>query len=115
MAKFPRIMISRTWKWPKALIGLMIFELVGTVAALAMFGIAQPDLYRTKLWKVGADHGFNSSPTQILYAYANHRTPPKTPFVWSKTYVISLPVLGACGRRGDVCSEERGVDFSFLV
>jgi len=96
MAKFPRILISRQWKWPKVLIALMIFELAGTVAALAMFGIAQPDLYRTKLWQVGADHGFNSSPNQILYAFANHRTPPKTPFVWSKTitdYNVAISVL----------------------
>jgi len=61
----------------------MIFELAGTVAVLALFGIASPDLYRTTLWQVGSDNGFNSSPLQILYAYANYRPIPKTPFVWS--------------------------------
>jgi hypothetical protein len=66
---------------------LMVLELGGTVAALALFGIAEPNLFRTKLWQIGYDHGFNSSPKQILYAYANYRPIPKTPFVWSGTYV----------------------------
>jgi len=76
---------SRTWKWPKVLIALMVIELGGTVAALALFGIASPDLFRTQLWQVGSDYGFNSSPSQILYAYANYQPIPKTPFVWSGT------------------------------
>lgn len=77
--------LSRTWKWPKVLYTLFVIELGGTVAALALFGIADPDLYRTKLWQIGYDNGFNSSPKQILYAYANHQPIPKTPFVWSQT------------------------------
>jgi hypothetical protein len=83
---------QRKWKWPKVLIALMVIELGGTVAALALFGIASPNLYRTTLWRIGSDNGFNSSPLQILYAYANYRPLPKTPFVWSQTYV-SLPPL----------------------
>ncbi len=39
---------------------------------LVLFGISQPDLYRTKMWQVGFDNGFNSNPNMILYAYANH-------------------------------------------
>lgn len=85
--------MSRKWKWPKVLIALMVFELAGTVAALAMFGIADPDLYRTRLWQVGSDNGFNSSPLQILYAYANYRPIPKIPFVWSQTYVSCPSVV----------------------
>jgi len=88
--------MSRKWKWPKVLIALMVFELAGTVAALAMFGIADPDLYRTRLWQVGSDHGFNSSPLQVLYAYANYRPPPKIPFVWSQTltsFNVAISVL----------------------
>ena len=77
--------LSRRWKWPKVLIALMVIELGGTVAALALFGIADPDLFRTQLWQVGGDHNFNSSPSEILYAYANHRPIPKIPFVWSQT------------------------------
>jgi len=83
--------LSRRWKWPKVLIALFVFELAGTVAALALFGIADPDLYRTKMWQIGSDNGFNSSPAEILYAYANHVALPKTPFVWSQTYA-ALPL-----------------------
>ncbi len=85
MFKLPHF--SRKWKWPKVLIALMVIEFAGTIAALAMFGIADPDLYRTKLWQVGFDHGFNSSPKQVLYAHANYRPIPKIPFIWSSTYV----------------------------
>lgn len=78
-----RLYVSREWKWPKVLVALMVVEFLATVAALAFFGIATPDLYRTKLWQVGFDHGFCSSPDQVLYAYANYRPLPKIPIVWS--------------------------------
>ncbi len=81
----PRFLFTRQWRWPRFLILLMVLELGGTVAALVMFGIADPDLYRTKMWQVGYDNGFNSSPSAVLYAYANHRPIPKIPFVWSHT------------------------------
>ncbi|KAI6249795.1 hypothetical protein HI914_01279 [Erysiphe necator] len=74
-----------TWKWPRMFISLMLLELGGTIIALALFSIAQPNLFRTKLWQLGYDHGFNSSPAQILYAYANHRPLPRIPFVWNET------------------------------
>jgi len=76
--------ISRKWRYFWVMIGLMVAELGGTVATLALFGIASPDAYRTQLWKVGGENGFNSSPDQILYAYANYRPIPKTPLVWSE-------------------------------
>jgi hypothetical protein len=79
--------LSRRWKWPKVLIALFVVELLGTVAVLALFGIADPNLYRTKLWQIGFDNGFNSNPKMVLYAYANHRPIPKIPFVWSQTCV----------------------------
>jgi hypothetical protein len=63
--------------------GLMAFEFLGTVATLVLFGIASPDQYRTALWQIGADNGFNSSPQTILYAYANYRPIPTTPMVWT--------------------------------
>ncbi|KAI9792140.1 MAG: hypothetical protein M1833_001254 [Piccolia ochrophora] len=75
--------LSKTWKTPRVVLGLFIAEFAGTVAALALFGIAAPDMYRTALWKDGARNGFNSDPAQILYAYANYRPIPKTPLVWS--------------------------------
>lgn len=64
---------------------VMIFELLAVVAVLVFFGIAQPDLYRSQLWQAGDDLGFNSSPSIILYAYANYQPLPTIPFVWSQT------------------------------
>jgi len=74
----------------------MIIELASSVAALTLVGIASPDLYRTKMWQVGFDNGFNSNPDQILYAYANYRPIPKTPFVWSQAltnYNVGIAVF----------------------
>jgi len=84
------------WKWPKVLYALFIIELAGSVAALALFGIASPDLYRTILWRIGYNEMFNSDPNQILYAYANYRPIPTTPFVWSQTltdFNVAVSVL----------------------
>lgn len=68
-----------------ALFGL---EFLLTVGALTLFGIADPNTYRTKLWQNGADQGFNSDPSIVLYSYANYR-PIDTPIVWSQLYVSS--------------------------
>jgi hypothetical protein len=82
--------ISRKWKMPKVLYVLFVIELCGTVGVLVLFGIADPNLYRTALWQIGSDYGFNSSPSEILYAYANYRPIPKIPFVWSQSCVSRL-------------------------
>jgi membrane protein implicated in regulation of membrane protease activity len=74
--------ISRSWRLPKIIYFLMVFELPFTVANLALFGIASPNLYRTILWRVGGELGFNSKPSTVLYAAANYR-PVDTPLVWS--------------------------------
>jgi hypothetical protein len=79
MGKF---FIPRHWRLPKLIWALLILEFPFTVATLALTGIASPNLYRTKLWKEGGDHGFNSDPSTILYAYANYR-PVNIPLVWS--------------------------------
>ncbi|KKZ63442.1 hypothetical protein EMCG_02253 [[Emmonsia] crescens] len=64
----------------KILLGI---ELPVTIAILALFGIAAPDLYRTKLWQDGARNGFNSGPEDKVYAFANYR-PYTTPKPWSQ-------------------------------
>ncbi|RAR05526.1 ketohexokinase [Stemphylium lycopersici] len=74
--------VSRSWRLPSIVWFLIIFELPFTVANLALFGIASPNLYRTILWRVGGEMGFNSDPSTIVYAYANYR-PVDTPLVWS--------------------------------
>lgn len=63
----------------------MPLELMGLVPVLVIFGIAQPDLYRTDMWQIGWEHRLNSNPAMILYAYANHRPLPDIPFVWTRT------------------------------
>ncbi|PQE15981.1 hypothetical protein CJF31_00008610 [Rutstroemia sp. NJR-2017a BVV2] len=77
--------LQRKWKYPKWIIALNVLELAGTVAALTLFGIADPDLFRTRLWQIGYDNGFNSDPNEVIYAYANYRKIPKIAFVWSQT------------------------------
>lgn len=76
-------------KWPKAprkgTAWLMLAELAGLIPILVIYGISQPNLYRTDLWKIGFEHELNSNPNMILYAYANHRPLPDVPLVWSKT------------------------------
>ena len=62
---------------------LLAIEFPLTVALLALFGIAAPDLYRKKLWQDGADNGFNSDPNTAIYAAANYR-PYKTPMPWTQ-------------------------------
>lgn len=77
-----RFFIPRHWRLVKVVYFLIILELPFTVANLALFGIASPNLYRTILWAEGGRMGFNSDPKTVLYAAANYR-PVKTPVVWS--------------------------------
>lgn len=77
--------IPRQWRTPKVLLALFVVELPLTIAVLALFGIAQPDLYRTRFWQEGANHGWNSNPNQLIYAIANYR-PVKTPLPWSQLF-----------------------------
>ncbi|OQU94032.1 hypothetical protein CLAIMM_00453 [Cladophialophora immunda] len=91
-----KFFLSRRWKpnkWP--FYGLVALEIPLTIALLALFGIASPDTYRTRLWQDGADNGFNSSPLTGLYAAANYR-PYTTPKVWSQfitDYNVAITVL----------------------
>jgi len=77
----------RQWPKParKGTAWLMPLELMGLIPILVIFGIAQPDLYRTDLWKIGYENKLNSNPNMILYAYANHKPLPQVPLVWSRT------------------------------
>ncbi|OCK81707.1 hypothetical protein K432DRAFT_381065 [Lepidopterella palustris CBS 459.81] len=77
-----RIFFPKQWRLSKVIWALLILEFPFTVANLALFGIASPNLYRTILWQEGGEHGFNSDPSTILYAYANYQ-PVKIPVVWS--------------------------------
>ncbi|OAL26156.1 hypothetical protein AYO20_10209 [Fonsecaea nubica] len=91
-----KFFLSRRWKpnkWP--FYALILIEIPLTIALLALFGIASPDTYRTRLWQDGADNGFNSSPLTGLYAAANYRS-YSTPKVWSQfitDYNVAITVL----------------------
>lgn len=76
--------VHRPWKATNYAYALMSLELLGLIPILVLFGLAQPDLYRSNLWQIGWENRFNSNPAIILYAYANHRPLPTIPFVWSK-------------------------------
>ena len=78
--------IPRRWRAPRVIYILFGIELAFSIAALALFGIAQPDLYRTRLWQEGSDHGWASNPTEVIYAFANYK-PIKTPLPWSQLYL----------------------------
>ena len=80
--------IPRQWRTPKVILGLLVLEVPLTIAALALFGIAQPDLYRTRFWQEGADHGWNSNPNQLIYAIANYR-PVTAPLPWRQLFAGS--------------------------
>lgn len=83
--------IPKKWRVPpKALYVLFAIELVVSVPALALYGIAKPDTYRTRLWQEGYNHGWNSPPNEVLYAYANYRPIPN-PLPWSQLYVSRAP------------------------
>jgi len=79
------------YRLPNFFYALLFLEFPVTVACLALFGIASPDLYRTRLWQDGADNGFNSSPSEILYSYANYR-PIAVPKVWAG-FITSFNVV----------------------
>jgi len=71
------------YRYLKAMYGLCAIEFPLTVATLALFGIADPNTYRTGLWTEGARHGWNSSPIKILYSYANYK-PVEPPAPWNQ-------------------------------
>ncbi|KAK0516075.1 hypothetical protein JMJ35_002109 [Cladonia borealis] len=75
--------VPRKWRTPKLLLAMFIIEIPFCIAALALFGISQPDLYRTQFWQFGSDMGWNSNPNQLIYAYANYK-PINAPLPWSQ-------------------------------
>ncbi|KAI1183383.1 hypothetical protein F5B17DRAFT_434687 [Nemania serpens] len=88
--------LKRKWPSSAAMWIMMIVELALTVTLLVFTALAQPDTYRTKLWKAGYELNFNSSPSVIAFAHANGKTPPTIPFVWSRTltdYNVAIAII----------------------
>ena len=89
--------VPKQWKTPRTLRILFLIELALSIAALALFGIAEPNLYRTRFWQEGSDQGWNSNPNQIIYAYANYK-PISAPLPWSQLYVKAI--IGSTSSQG---------------
>lgn len=88
-------LVARRWRVPKTIWALFAAELPVTISILALFSIAAPDLYRTRLWEDGYKNGFNSDPTEVLYEEVNGQ-PVVTPLVWSQfvtDYNVIISVL----------------------
>lgn len=68
------------WTWL-----MYLTELIVLIPILVIFGIAQPDSWRTEMWAIGFENGWASDYRMELYAAANYRPPPDVPFVWSQT------------------------------
>jgi hypothetical protein len=83
LARMPRFFVTRHWRYARIMYAFFVVEFLLTVAVLTLYGIADPNTYRTRLWQNGADAGFNSDPSIVLYSYANYK-PIKTPLVWSQ-------------------------------
>jgi len=67
----------------KPIYALLISEAPFIIAGLALYGIADPNTYRSRLWQDGFDNGFNSSPAQPIYDLVNGGQ-MHVPLVWSQ-------------------------------
>ncbi|KAL2184640.1 hypothetical protein L209DRAFT_745560 [Thermothelomyces heterothallicus CBS 203.75] len=88
--------LRRPWRAKAPLYWGMVPELAGIVPLLVLFGLQQPDGFRSLFWRIGFENKQNSNPNMILYAYANYQPLPTVPFVWSKTltnYNVAISVL----------------------
>ncbi|KAI1810280.1 hypothetical protein GGS20DRAFT_209749 [Poronia punctata] len=88
--------LKRKWPSTGAMWIMMIAELALTVTLLILTALAQPDTYRSKLWRAGYDLGFNSNPSIIDYKYAVGKPPPAIPFVWSSAlteFNVSIAIV----------------------
>ncbi|KAH6651160.1 hypothetical protein F5144DRAFT_77205 [Chaetomium tenue] len=95
MARTYRI-LHRPWRARRPLYFVMIPELAGVITLLVLFGVQQPDAFRTLFWRIGYENKLNSNPNMILYAYANYQKIPTIPFVWSRMltdYNVAISVV----------------------
>lgn len=72
----------KRWRVSKPIYALLLCETPFIIAGLALYGIADPNTYRSRLWQDGFDNGFNSSPAQPIYDMVNGGK-GNTPLVWS--------------------------------
>jgi hypothetical protein len=80
----PKFRFSLTrWASMRVVWCLICFEVPLTIALLVLFGVADPNTYRTLLWLDGFENGFNSNPSQPVFNLVNGGQ-YKTPLVWSE-------------------------------
>jgi hypothetical protein len=95
MARTYRI-LHRPWRARRPLYYIMVPELAGVITLLVLFGVQQPDAFRSLFWRIGYENKLNSNPNMILYAYANYQEIPTVPFVWSRmltNYNVAISVV----------------------
>jgi hypothetical protein len=63
---------------------LLAIELALVAVAVCVFAHGRISNLRTALWATGGDQGWNFNPRLRIYFYANHRKPPKSPFLWTE-------------------------------
>lgn len=66
---------------------VILTELLLGIITFTLFCSAYPDQYRTRLWLIGGEHGWNSDPSLRIYFYANYQNPPEIPLLWSQRSV----------------------------
>jgi hypothetical protein len=64
----------------------LALEFMVVIFCLTLSLVSQPYHLRTTLWAAGAEHGWNSDPHERVYFFANYKTPPAVPFIWSEEY-----------------------------
>ncbi|OHE92276.1 hypothetical protein CORC01_12445 [Colletotrichum orchidophilum] len=77
---------------------MLCLEAIVVFTALALFGMAHPNRFRSRLWRNGGEEGWCSNPRMRIYFYANHEEPPEIPLIWSQRLTTSntaTAVLGA--------------------
>jgi hypothetical protein len=72
----------KRWRNVKIMWCIMLIEIPLTIGLLVLFGIADPNTYRTLLWLDGFENGFNSNPSQPVFNLVNGGS-DDTPLVWS--------------------------------
>ena len=63
---------------------ILSVEVLVCLVTFTLFCSAYPAQYRTRLWEIGGEHGWNSDPSLRIYFYANYQEPPEIPLIWSQ-------------------------------
>ncbi|KAK8102238.1 hypothetical protein PG984_015384 [Apiospora sp. TS-2023a] len=93
---------------------LMGLELLFSIVTFVLFCTAYPDNYRTRLWTIGGERGWNSNPRLRVYLYANYEDPPKIPMIWSQSLTDSALAIATLSLV--LCVSRMALSFySFLM